>query len=102
MLQSWKDVVTINTDQQNLIYFDIRKVLKFRQVCLISSLAKFDFKVVYNAGYLNTKVNVLLRHWDNEHGERGNEIAPVEISLFKPGQLIMSFTNTGINTFLTC
>ena len=89
MLRSPKDVVTVFTDYQNLIYFDTKKVLKPRQISWATTFAEYKFKVVYRPGKLNTKADVLSRRWDHELREGGKAPIPTELRLFKPGQLQM-------------
>jgi hypothetical protein len=89
MLRSPKDVVTVFTDHQNLIYFDTKKVLKPRQIRWATTLAEYNFKVVYRPGKLNTKADVLSCRWDHGLEEGGKAPISSELRIFKPGQLLM-------------
>jgi len=82
MLRLSKDVVTVFTDHQNLIYFNMKKVLKTWEIHWASTLAEYNFKVVYPHGKLNTKANELSCHWDHALGEEGKAPIPSELRLF--------------------
>jgi hypothetical protein len=89
ILCSPKDVITVFTNYQNLIYFNMKKVLKPWQICWTTKLAKYNFKVVYRPGKLNTKADVLSYHWNHALEEGGKAPILSELRLFKPGQLQM-------------
>jgi hypothetical protein len=62
-------------NHQKLIYFNMKKDLKPRQISWTTTFAEYNFEVVYHTGKLNSKADVLLHHW--EHTLEKGDKAPI-------------------------
>ena len=73
LLRSTRDQVVVFSNHKNVEYFNSSKILNRRQHRWAEFLQPFNFKVVYQEGRLNEKVDVLLWRRDNPP-EEGGEI----------------------------
>ena len=78
-----KDEITVYTDHGNLEYFNTTKVLNRRQHQWVEFLQQFNFRVVYQEGWLNQRADTLSRCRDYRP-EGGSNSDPQPF--FCPGQ----------------
>ena len=66
-LEGLKTPIQIYTDHKNLVYWTTTKQLNRRQVRWAETLSRYDFRITYNKGTENGKINALSRRLDYSH-----------------------------------
>jgi hypothetical protein len=93
--------IQVLSDHKNLQYFATTKQLSHRQVRWAEYLSRFNFKIVYQPGNLNTKPDALTRRSQDESAQddarEGRKRILLQPDLFEPEtrQELLTFTDTG-------